>query len=400
MLELRLFQLREFVAASSTVAATYFALVGWTILFTQYVQYVLGRNALGAGLALLPMAGGQLLGSVVAPRLLHLTGSNVTIACGLMLLTVATAAFLVNPLVGSFELVLVNRFVEGIGLGLVVVPTTSAVLRAADRDRVGVGSAVNDTMRLTAATLGLAAVGGLFTTIYRIRIGHLSYVPPGVRVHAQASAGAALAVAQKLSAFSGGRLHQDSVAAFVSALHVATAATVTLLGITTIAAWKALPRKRSNSFPLTEQSLATTVPIYEIQVASDGIDAVMTARKAAHTNEAPQPTGRYSQGIIAGGLCFLAGQAPFDAQGVLVEHGLEAQIRQCFSNLEAVAAAAGTSISEAVRIGVFVSPRADLAEYNRVYAEIVTHDPPPARTTIISDLPGFDIEIDAVCLVP
>jgi 2-iminobutanoate/2-iminopropanoate deaminase len=96
----------------------------------------------------------------------------------------------------------------------------------------------------------------------------------------------------------------------------------------------------------------------------------------------------------------LAGQAPFDAQGVLVEHGLEAQIRQCFSNLEAVAAAAGTSISEAVRIGVFVSPRADLAEYNRVYAEIVTHDPPPARTTIISDLPGFDIEIDAVCLVP
>jgi 2-iminobutanoate/2-iminopropanoate deaminase len=113
--------------------------------------------------------------------------------------------------------------------------------------------------------------------------------------------------------------------------------------------------------------------------------------------EAPTPTGRYSQAVAAGGLVFLAGQAPFDAQGVLVE-GFEAQVRRCFANLEAVAAAAGTGLDRAVRIGVFLSPRADLAAYNRIYAELVRADPPPARTTVFSDFPDFDIEIDAVLL--
>jgi 2-iminobutanoate/2-iminopropanoate deaminase len=126
----------------------------------------------------------------------------------------------------------------------------------------------------------------------------------------------------------------------------------------------------------------------------------MQVRIAASSEAAPRPTGRYSQAIVLGGVCFLAGQAPFDAGGTLVEGGLEAQVRQCFANLEAVAAAAGTTLSEAVRLGVFVSSRADLAEYNRVYSEIVTWEPPPARTTIISDLPGFDVEIDAICAMP
>jgi reactive intermediate/imine deaminase len=121
---------------------------------------------------------------------------------------------------------------------------------------------------------------------------------------------------------------------------------------------------------------------------------------AASTERAPQPAGRYSQAIVAGHFCFLSGQGPLHPDGEVERSSLESQVRLCFSNLEAVANEAGTSLDHAVRIGVYLNPGTDLAEYNRVYAELVTADPPPARTTIFSPFPNFDVEIDGVCLVP
>lgn len=121
-----------------------------------------------------------------------------------------------------------------------------------------------------------------------------------------------------------------------------------------------------------------------------------TGPQAISTPEAPQPTGAYSQAIVAGDQILLSGQAPFDAAGRLVEGGIEAQVRQCFANLAAVAQAAGASLEQAIRIGAYVSPHADLAAYNAAFRELVTWSPLPARTTIVSDLPGFLVEIDAI----
>jgi reactive intermediate/imine deaminase len=118
------------------------------------------------------------------------------------------------------------------------------------------------------------------------------------------------------------------------------------------------------------------------------------------TSDAPQPSGYYSQALVAGDLVFLSGQAPFDADGNLVSGDLETQMRQCFANLEAVARAAGTSLTNAIRMSVYLQPGSDLAEYNRVYRLLMKTDPAPARTTIFSPFPGFDVEIDAVCVLP
>jgi 2-iminobutanoate/2-iminopropanoate deaminase len=118
---------------------------------------------------------------------------------------------------------------------------------------------------------------------------------------------------------------------------------------------------------------------------------------AVATTDAPEPSGYYSQALIAGDMVFVSGQAPFTAEGTLVTGDLEAQMRQCFVNLEAVASAAGTSLERAIRIGVYLQPGTDLSEYNRVYRLLMTTEPAPARTTIFSPFPGFDVEIDAVC---
>ena len=116
------------------------------------------------------------------------------------------------------------------------------------------------------------------------------------------------------------------------------------------------------------------------------------------TPDAPAPSGGYSQAIAAGGLLFLAGQGPFTPDGSVVDGSIEAQVRQVFDNLAAVAAAAGGSLSQAVRVGVYLSSLGHFDEFDRVYRTVFS-EPRPARTTIQSALVGFDVEADAVVLL-
>lgn len=66
-------------------------------------------------------------------------------------------------------------------------------------------------------------------------------------------------------------------------------------------------------------------------------------------------------------------------------------------NLEAAANAAGLSLKDAVKIGVFLKNPLDAKAFDAIYAEYVS-DPPPARTLVQSNFTGFDIEVDAVLL--
>jgi 2-iminobutanoate/2-iminopropanoate deaminase len=113
------------------------------------------------------------------------------------------------------------------------------------------------------------------------------------------------------------------------------------------------------------------------------------------TDAAPAPSGGYSQAIVAGGLLFLSGQGPYDAQGNLVDGSVEAQVRQVFANLAAVAEAAGGSLSNTVQVGVYLSDLVHFDEMDRVYRQIFSN-PRPARTTIQTDIVDFIIEADAV----
>jgi len=121
----------------------------------------------------------------------------------------------------------------------------------------------------------------------------------------------------------------------------------------------------------------------------------MTDRTPFKSSDAPPPAGPYSQAIRSGGFLFLSGQGPFRPDGSKVETSFEDQARQTFRNLEAVATAAGASLADAVRVGVYLRDMANFAVMNKVYAEFL-REPMPVRTTIQSNLPGFDIEVDAI----
>src|SRR5690349_12390452 len=111
----------------------------------------------------------------------------------------------------------------------------------------------------------------------------------------------------------------------------------------------------------------------------------MSDRTPIRAKDAPPQAGPYSHAIKSGGLVFLSGQAPFRKDGSKVEGSFEEQARQTFQNLESVASAAGASLADAVRIGVYLRDMSNFAAMNAVYREFFT-EPYPARTTIQSDL--------------
>lgn len=120
-----------------------------------------------------------------------------------------------------------------------------------------------------------------------------------------------------------------------------------------------------------------------------------------NTASAPQAIGPYSQGIVANGLLFTAGQIGIDPQtGRLVEGGLANQLERVLANLSAVFEAAGASWADVVKTTVYLSDIADFTAFNELYARLIG-DARPARTTIQAGaLPrGALVEIDAVVRV-
>jgi 2-iminobutanoate/2-iminopropanoate deaminase len=120
--------------------------------------------------------------------------------------------------------------------------------------------------------------------------------------------------------------------------------------------------------------------------------------KEIRTSNAPAASGGYSQAIVADRFVFLSGQGPYAPDGSVVSGSIESQVRQVFANLSAVAEAAGGSLANAVRVGVYLSSLEHFEEMDRVYRQLLG-EPRPARTTIQSDLVGFDVEADAVVLL-
>jgi 2-iminobutanoate/2-iminopropanoate deaminase len=119
-------------------------------------------------------------------------------------------------------------------------------------------------------------------------------------------------------------------------------------------------------------------------------------KRAIMTDQAAPPGGPYSHAVVAGDTIYLAGAVPALADGTRVTGSFAEQAHAAFRNLVAVAEAAGSSLDNAVRIGVYLRDFGDFAELNEIYAQYIKGDNLPVRTTLPVPLIGFDIEIDAV----
>lgn len=122
-------------------------------------------------------------------------------------------------------------------------------------------------------------------------------------------------------------------------------------------------------------------------------------RTALHTDRAPAAIGPYSQATRAGNLVFFSGQIPLDPVTGEVVGGddIALQARRAFDNLKAVCEAAGGSLADIVRVGLYLTDLSQFAAVNAVMGEYFAQ-PYPARSTVeVSALPkGVGFEVDAI----
>ena len=124
--------------------------------------------------------------------------------------------------------------------------------------------------------------------------------------------------------------------------------------------------------------------------------------KTVTTKDAPQAIGPYSQGIVASGFLFTAGQIAIDpATGQVVAGDVRAQTERVLANLGAVLAASGCSWRHVVKTTVYLQDMNDFPAVNEVYGAVLG-DSRPARSTVqVSALPrGVLVEIDSIAELP
>lgn len=127
----------------------------------------------------------------------------------------------------------------------------------------------------------------------------------------------------------------------------------------------------------------------------------MADRTVIHTDAAPAAIGTYSQAIRVGDTVYLSGQIPLDpVTAALVEGGIDVQIARVFDNLAAVAAAAGGTLADVVKLNVYLIDLGHFPVVNEVMARYFSV-PYPARAALgVAALPrGAQVEMDAVMVL-
>jgi 2-iminobutanoate/2-iminopropanoate deaminase len=127
----------------------------------------------------------------------------------------------------------------------------------------------------------------------------------------------------------------------------------------------------------------------------------MAALRTIQTADAPAAIGPYSQGVIAQGLLFTAGQIALDPKtGAVVDGDVSAQTERVLTNLNGVLSAAGASWGDVVKTTVYLRRMADFPVVNEIYGRALGAARPARSTVEVAGLPrGVLVEIDAVAAV-
>jgi EmrB/QacA subfamily drug resistance transporter len=247
MFDIGLFGKPAFGATSFAETVVHFALVGAMFGLTMYLQFVWGQRPWQAGLSMLPLAFGVVIGSIVAARLLARLGARHLIVAGMAAMCVSfllISRLTVDSPYLAFGAVLAFM---STGMGLAMAPATESIMGAVDKARAGVGSATNDATRELGSALGVAVFGSILSSGYRDALatrmagipGGLGALPPAVGAAVRDSIGSATVAAGSLPSGMGTAVVSAARQAFVSGMSTATliAAAVVAVGTIVVALW-------------------------------------------------------------------------------------------------------------------------------------------------------------------
>ncbi len=219
MLDVRLFRIRRFNGASGAIALVFFALFGAIFFLTQYLQGVLDYTPLQAGVRMLPVAAGLIIGGPLSAKLAGRFGTRTVVAIGLAV--VAAALFLLSGAQtdSGYSLVATSLVLLGFGMGATMAPATESIMSSVPKGNAGVGSAMNDTVRLVGGTLGVAILGSLLSSSYGADMEPaVKSLPQPAADAASDSLGHASVVADQIGGGAGRALSSAAETAFTTAM--------------------------------------------------------------------------------------------------------------------------------------------------------------------------------------
>lgn len=197
LIDLSLFRSRSFTWGSLLATVVSFAMFGILFGVPQYFQSVMGTNALGSGLRLLPIIGGLLVGAPTAARLGTRLGAKVLVAIGFSILTVGLMVASSTSVHSGAGFTSTWLVVIGLGLGFALPSSTDSAIGALPVERSGVGSALMMAFRQVGGTIGVAVLGSILSSEYRH---HLNFagLPAAVATPVRQGVSAGVAVAAKI----------------------------------------------------------------------------------------------------------------------------------------------------------------------------------------------------------
>ena len=174
-IDMTLFKNRQFASGGLVIALAFFALQGATFYLAYFLQAIRGYTALAAGVALIAVAAGQMIGAPLSNRFSARFGTRMVTGTGLLLVTISMAGYGFAKESTPQWMIEVLMFLLGFGLGITMAPATTAIMSAVPREKAGAGSAVNNTVRQVAGALGVAVLGSILAVVFR---GHLGSDTP------------------------------------------------------------------------------------------------------------------------------------------------------------------------------------------------------------------------------
>lgn len=269
MVDLRIFRNARFSAASFALTMIFLALFGWLFLFTQQLQFVLGYNALQAGVRALPFA--LTIGMVAQPaaKLAGRIGTKVVVASGLALMAGGFGLLSASTVHTGYPFLLVGSVIVAAGMGLAMAPATESIMGSLPPAQAGVGSAVNDTARALGGALGVAVIGSVASSVFAARLHPvLTRLPAHYAAQARASVGAAVTIGQHAPGPVGQLLTDTARQAFIAGADRAVLVAVAAALLGSLAAALFLPaRAADRAAELAPATGSGLVPAREPELA-------------------------------------------------------------------------------------------------------------------------------------
>ncbi|MFD0023863.1 DHA2 family efflux MFS transporter permease subunit [Streptomyces sp. NPDC058382] len=199
MLDMTLLRQRTFLLSTLAATLVMFVLAGLMFILPGYLQAVLGNDAFGTGVRMLPMMGGLIVAARAGGPVDARFGARATMSAGLVVLAFAALLGSRTTVDSGYGFTALWLSIAGVGFGFAVVPAMDAALGALPPDRAGSGSGLLMTLRQTGSALGIALLGSLLAGAYSGRL-DTAGLPAAAADTAGDSVVAAHAVAAKLGA--------------------------------------------------------------------------------------------------------------------------------------------------------------------------------------------------------